>query len=141
MWPASPTSLKLRRAYYAIELTAFPANWPAIRSLPSRKAWISVVWRRERDSNPRSRFLGITVFKTVALDRSAISPQYIQCSYFFLNCKILCILLNKKRADKNVSPALKEGLFARLIVFKFLPVVLLMLLESMLVCLHSGQRH
>ena len=31
-------------------------------------------WRRGRDSNPRSRLNGITVFKTVAIDYSATPP-------------------------------------------------------------------
>jgi hypothetical protein len=32
-------------------------------------------WRREGDSNPRFPSLGITVFKTAAFNRSAISPK------------------------------------------------------------------
>jgi hypothetical protein len=40
----------------------------------SIKARKSELWRRERDSNPRFRSLGITVFKTAAFNRSAISP-------------------------------------------------------------------
>ena len=40
---------------------------PAYRGIPLRL-------RRKRDSNPRSRGSGTTVFKTAAFDHSAISP-------------------------------------------------------------------
>gem|GEM_PF-3234103 len=35
-------------------------------------------WRREGDSNPRSRYRRTTVFETAAFDRSAISPKVRQ---------------------------------------------------------------
>jgi hypothetical protein len=38
---------------------------------------VGSLWRREGDSNPRSRANGITVFKTVAIDHSAISPLFL----------------------------------------------------------------
>ena len=38
------------------------------------KGLICLIWRRKRDSNPRSRGYRTTVFKTAAFDRSAISP-------------------------------------------------------------------
>ena len=46
-------------------------------SLPKTKQKIflsSAYWRRKRDSNPRFRDNGTTVFKTAAFDHSAISP-------------------------------------------------------------------
>jgi hypothetical protein len=44
---------------------------------PSERAnVIQKIWRRERDSNPRSRSRGITVFKTAAFNHSAIPPRF-----------------------------------------------------------------
>ena len=40
-------------------------------------------WRRKRDSNPRFRVYRTTVFKTAALDRSAISPNWSYSLHLF----------------------------------------------------------
>jgi hypothetical protein len=41
-------------------------------------------WRRGRDSNPRYRKTGTTVFETVALIRSATSPGEFEYSIGFV---------------------------------------------------------
>ncbi len=56
-------------------------NFNLLRSVSLKDAGLpyeafSEVWRRERDSNPRCRSHGITVFKTAAIDHSAISPFF-----------------------------------------------------------------
>jgi hypothetical protein len=47
-----------------------------LRGSPLRNGFANcgMILRRKRDSNPRSRGVGTTVFKTAAFDRSAISP-------------------------------------------------------------------
>ena len=42
-----------------------------------QESFISCFWRRERDSNPRTRLPGSTVFETAPFDRSGISPFVI----------------------------------------------------------------
>ncbi len=58
------------------------APWHTLRSRAashrSKGAFLlqeSSVWRRGRDSNPRSRLRGTTVFKTVAFVHSATPPR------------------------------------------------------------------
>lgn len=58
----------------------FPSGLANRRTRPTMRpphAWYEREWRRERDSNPRN--VSSLVFKTSAIDHSAISPEMVMC--------------------------------------------------------------
>ncbi len=65
-----------------------------------------MIWRREWDSNPRSRSLEITVFKTAAFDHSAISPHNLFLVYVSnLGTQLYCMTC---AVDGNLPSVVKK---------------------------------
>lgn len=69
----NPLILTVRlRFYYEVNLKEV-LNYDAT---PRRSAMHVGGWRRGGDSNPRTPSLGLTVFKTAAINHSATSPEF-----------------------------------------------------------------